>query len=405
MFTFESVTQLNNYTNELLSNDPGTSSLSVTGEISNLTIYRTSGHAYFTLKDDASQVSCVMFKSYLAGLNFVPKDGMKVVLTGSCAIYSASGRFQIKAFAMAQKGKGDLAEQMKQLHRKLSAEGLFAQEHKLPIPVLPERIGVISSPAGAVIHDIINTLNRRNPYYSLLLYPAAVQGEACSREVISGIEYLSSRDDIDVIIIARGGGSLEDLWGFNDEALARKIYDCRIPIISAVGHETDYTICDYVADLRAPTPTAAAELVISRYDELLTDLAHKKSMLNLALMNYAELQRRRLDALKDSKALYSPMVYVETLRASLENVKKDLDNSGKMLITEQRHKLKSIIDGIELLGPMNVLKRGYSYASKDKRAVTEVKGLKVGDDLDVIFSDGYVNVEVKDIYEGDGKVG
>ena len=160
-----------------------------------------------------------------------------------------------------------------------------------------------------------------------------------------------------------------------------------------------------MADLRAPTPTAAAELVISKYDELLTDLAHKKSMLNLALMNYAELQRRRLDALKDSKALYSPMVYVETLRASLENVKKDLDNSGKMLITEQRHKLKSIIDGIELLGPMNVLKRGYSYASKDNKAVTEVKGLKVGDDLDVIFSDGYVNVEVKDIYEGDGKVG
>lgn len=405
MLTFESVTQLNDYTNELLSNDPGTSSLSVTGEISNLTIYKTSGHAYFTLKDDASQVSCVMFRSYLANLNFVPKEGMKVVLTGSCGIYPASGRFQIKAFAMAQKGKGDLAEQMKMLHRKLSAEGLFAQEHKLPIPALPRRIGVVSSPAGAVIHDIINTLNRRNPYYSLLLYPAAVQGEACAREVIAGIDYLSSRDDIDVIIIARGGGSLEDLWGFNDEALARTIYDCRIPVISAVGHETDYTICDYVADLRAPTPTAAAELVIRRYDELINDLANKKSMLNLALMNYAELQRRKLDALKDSKALYSPMVYVETLRASLDNVRKDLAVSGRMVITEQRHRLKSIIDGIEMLGPMNVLRRGYSYASVDGRAVTSVKGLKVGDGLDVVFSDGSINVEVKDISEGDKEIG
>lgn len=405
MYTFESVTQLNSYANELLSNDPRTASLSVTGEISNLTIYRSSGHAYFTLKDAESQISCVMFKSYLQGLNFTPKDGMKVVLTGSCAIYSASGRFQIKAFAMAQKGKGDLAEQMKLLHRKLSAEGLFAQEHKLHIPVLPERIGVISSPVGAVIHDIINTLNRRNPFYSLLLYPAAVQGEACAPDVMAGLDYFSSREDIDVIIIARGGGSLEDLWGFNNEELARKIYDCRIPVISAVGHETDYTICDYVADLRAPTPTAAAELCIGKYEELITNLANKKSMLNLALMNYAELQRRRLDALKDSKALYSPMVYVESLRTSLEAVKKDLDNSGKALVNEHRYRLKSIIDGIEMLGPMNVLKRGYSYATKDDRAVTEVKGLNIGDNLDFVFSDGSINVEVKDIYEGDAKIG
>ena len=401
MFTFNSVTELNTYANDLLSADPRTSSLAVTGEISNLTVYRSSGHAYFTLKDESSQISCVMFKSYIASLNFVPKEGMKVILTGTCSVYSATGKFQIKAFAMAQKGKGDLAEQMKMLHRKLSAEGLFAQEHKLPIPVLPSRIGVISSPAGAVIHDIINTLNRRNPNYSLLLYPAAVQGESCAKEVISGIDHFCGRDDIDVIIIARGGGSPEDLWGFNDEALARKIYDCRIPVISAVGHETDYTICDYVADLRAPTPTAAAELVIGKYDELLSNISNKKSMLNLALMNYAEIQRRRLDALKDSKALYSPMVYVEQMRLALDSVRKDLTNSGKLLISEQRHQLKSIIDGIEMLGPMNVLKRGYSYASSEGKAVTSVKGLKVGDGLDVVFSDGSINVEVKDICEGE----
>ena len=401
MFTFNSVTELNTYANDVLSADPRTSSLAVTGEISNLTIYRSSGHAYFTLKDESSQISCVMFKSYLASLSFVPKDGMKVILTGTCSIYSANGKFQIKAFAMRQVGKGDLAQQMKELHRKLSSEGLFAQEHKLPIPVLPSRIGVISSPAGAVIHDIINTLNRRNPNYSLLLYPASVQGETCAAEVMNGIDHFSGRDDIDVIIIARGGGSPEDLWGFNDENLARKIYDCRIPVISAVGHETDYTICDYVADLRAPTPTAAAELVIGKYDELLSNLANKKSMLNLALMNYAEIQRRRLDALKDSKALYSPMVYVEQMRSSLDSVRKDLANSGRLLISEQRHQLKSIIDSIEMLGPMNVLKRGYSYASAEGKAVTSVKGLKVGDGLDVVFSDGSISVEVKDIYEGE----
>ena len=398
MYSFSSVTELNEYASDILSSDERLSSLSVSGEISNLTIYRNSGHAYFTLKDESSQVSCVMFRGFLANLNFKPENGLQVVLTGEAGIYSANGRYQIKAFAMTRKGKGDLNEQIKMLYAKLSREGLFLPEHKKSIPALPRRIGVITSPAGAVIHDIINTLNRRNPHYDILIYPSAVQGEACSREVCQGIDHFSSREDIDVIIIARGGGSVEDLFGFNDETLARKIYECRIPVISAVGHETDYTICDYVADLRAPTPTAAAELVIGRYEDLVSNINNKKSMLNLALINYAESRRRRLDALKDSKALYSPMVYFERLRLDLDNKRDALVISGNNMISEQRYILRGIIESMEHLGPLNVLKRGYAYVTSGGTAVTSVEGIHKGEDIDIIFSDGKAKASIIDTF-------
>ncbi len=405
MYSFSSVTELNEYADGVLSSDERLSSLSVTGEITNLTIYRSSGHAYFSLKDETSQINCVMFRNYLSNLNFTPENGMQVVLTGVATIYSPTGKYQIKGFAMARKGKGDLAEQMKLLFQKLSKEGLFLPEHKVRIPVLPERIGVITSPAGAVIHDIINTLNRRNPHYDLLIYPSAVQGEACAREVCEGIDYFSSNENVDVIIIARGGGSIEDLFGFNDETLARKIYDCDIPVISAVGHETDYTICDYVADLRAPTPTAAAELVIGRYDDLIGSIAALKSMLNLSLTNYVESRRRRLDALRDSKALYSPMVYIEKLRMELDHIKEQLIASGKAMTDEQRYRLRGIIESIEHLGPMNVLKRGYAYIESDGAALSSIDKITKGDSIDIVLADGRAEALITDIVrnEGDNK--
>lgn len=417
MFNFNSVSELVGYTDELVSEDERLSSLSVTGEISGLNIYRQSGHCYFTLKDDRSQVSCAMFSSYFQKMDFRPEEGMKVTITGTAGVYSGSGRFQIKVYSMKKVGAGDISEQMKILFKKLSDEGLFRAEHKKSVPMLPGRIGIVTSPQGAVIHDIINTLNRRNPRFDILIYPAAVQGPSCPGDVIKGIRRFKQMDDIDVIIIARGGGSTEDLWGFNDEALAREIYACDKPVISAVGHETDFTICDYVADLRAPTPTAAAELVMSREEDLINDLINLRSLLDVNYTSFISSYKRQLDHLKDNKALLSPLFYVNDQKARLSSLKNRITASGNELLKNERsrlmtliinsengiktymgskkYELSSLIDNIDLLGPSNILRRGYSYVSRGGSAVTSVKDICEGEIIDVVFADGTASARIE----------
>lgn len=419
MSSFNSVTEFINYVSEYLADNGDLSVLTVTGELSGVTIYR-SGHCYFTLKDEASCVSCVMFRTYLSQLDFVPKDGMKVVLTGTVNIYGPTGKFQINAKSMRFAGKGDLKEQFNMLFLKLQQEGLFNEEHKKKIPLLPRRIGVVTSPSGAVINDIIRTLNRRNPYFDLLIYPVAVQGENCPTEVAAGIKYLDSRDDIDVIIVARGGGSYEDLFGFNSEIIARACYECTTPLISAIGHETDNVILDYVSDLRAPTPTAAAELVLPVYADMQNYINNTEIRLEMAEESVLKSKRSYLDSLKNHKALMSPMFYISEAHNKVNNLVQQLikcsDNylisnqavlksySDSLEISEQRiilreqNRLANSVNVLDSVGPLNVLKRGYAFLSDESgKVVSSCDDIKQGDKIEIYLSDGSASASIDEV--------
>lgn len=401
MYSFGSVSALNTYAKGVLSGDERLNSLEVTGEISGLKVY-SSGHAYFTLKDSNSEIACVMYASYFSRVSFAPKDGDKVVLTGACTIYEARGKFQILCNTMKLAGAGDLKAQLTALFNKLKEEGLFAPEHKKTLPVKPSRIGIISSPSGAVIHDMLVKLNERNPYFDAVLYPAAVQGENCPAEVIKGIDYFVQKGDVDVIIIARGGGSIEDLWGFNNEQLARTVFDCPIPVISAIGHETDYTILDYVADKRSPTPTAAAEDVIKTYEELSN--ANRIMREKLVLIMKKELARKRadLDALRSNKALFTPEFVAKLKRNEFNNLIDALKRNEKSIIDTHRRDLNSYIDRLGLLGPHNILKRGYSYVTLDDGSpVVSVDSVKADSKVNIVFRDGNANAVVTEVFRED----
>ncbi|MCR5592686.1 MAG: exodeoxyribonuclease VII large subunit [Saccharofermentans sp.] len=402
MYSFTSVSSLNTYAGQVLSSDERLSSLEVTGEISGFKVY-SSGHAYFTLKDSTSEISCVMFASRMASVSFKPKDGDKVTLTGSCTIYPERGKYQIVCSTMKHAGKGDLKEQLKLLFDKLSKEGLFDPAHKKRIPMRPSRIGIISSPTGAVIHDILVKLNERNPYFDAVLYPAAVQGENCPSEVIKGVDYFNNKNNVDVIIIARGGGSIEDLWGFNSEELVRKVYDSDIPVISAIGHETDITLLDHVADKRSPTPTAAAEDVLKTYEELSNTnlILRDKIISNMKALIAGK--RNMLDALRSNKALYEPEYTVRNKRIELTMITDTLNRKQNEIMDREKQRLKSFIDSLALLGPHNVLMRGYSYVSSpDGSPVVSVKDIKSGGQIDIHFKDGTAGAVIKSIKEETG---
>ena len=399
MYSFSSVSQLNNYAGHVISSDERLSSLEVTGEISGFKVY-SSGHAYFTLKDSTAEIACVMFASRMASVSFKAKDGDKVTLTGSCTIYAERGKYQIVCNTMKHAGKGDLKEQLKILFDKLSKEGLFDPAHKMKIPMRPSRIGIISSATGAVIHDILVKLNERNPYFDAVLYPAAVQGENCPSEVIRGIDYFTERQNVDVIIIARGGGSIEDLWGFNSEDLVRRVYECNIPVISAIGHETDITLLDHVADKRSPTPTAAAEDVLKTYEELSNTnlILRDKIISNVKALIAAK--RNALDALRSNKALYVPELTVKIKRNELDRITESLYRKQNEIMETEKIRLKGFIDSLALLGPHKVLRRGYSYVSAaDGSAVVSVKSLKADSEVDIHFKDGTAGAVIKTVKE------
>ncbi|MBO6193639.1 MAG: exodeoxyribonuclease VII large subunit [Clostridiales bacterium] len=394
MHPFASVSELNSYAEQVVSSDPLLSNLEVTGEISGFKVY-ASGHAYFTLKDQDSQISAVMFASKFSTVNFRPKDGDKVTVGGYCTIYKVRGSFQIMCNSMRLAGSGTLKAQLKALYDRLDKEGLFAKEHKLPLPVRPRRIGIISSATGAVIHDMLVKLNERNPYFDAVLYPASVQGENCPSEVIDGIDYFSSRNNVDVIIIARGGGSIEDLWGFNDETLARRVYDCKIPVISAIGHETDVTILDWVADKRSPTPTAAAEDVIKTYEELKTSNGILREKLHNNMRTVLTGKRAALDSLRTNRALFEPEYVVKTKRNELNALNERLRGNEKNLITVYRKDLLSYIDKLAILGPHNVLRRGYSYVTlEDGTPASSVDSVSIDSNINIVFSDGEASAVV-----------
>jgi len=396
-----SVSQVNEYLKMMMDGDRVLSNILVRGEISNFKLY-SSGHAYFTLKDETGQLKAVMFRSYAARLPFLPTDGMRVIAHGRISVYEASGQYQLYADELQPDGAGSLALRFEQLKNKLQSEGLFDEARKKPIPAMPIRIGVITSPSGAAVHDIMNILGRRFPLSEMILFPSAVQGAEAPAQLISGIEFFGMSGIVDVIIIGRGGGSAEDLWAFNDEALAYAIAACPVPVISAVGHESDFTICDFVADKRAPTPSAAAELAVPDRENLLLLLREKQGRFCASLEKRLKEERRALSQLASSYVFRHPERMLDDLRVKLADTEEDLLAALGAALLQKKNALQKDIVKIESLSPLSVLSRGYAVASLGDKTVQSVKDAETGDCLNIRFSDGVLYATVDGKEETDG---
>lgn len=388
-----SVTQLNEYLKMVLDGDRVLSNVFVRGEISNFKLY-SSGHAYFTLKDDAGQLKSVMFRSYCSRLLFKPEDGMRVIAHGRVSVYESSGQYQLYVDDLQPDGAGSLAMRFEQLKRKLAAEGLFDEARKRPLPPMPRRIGVITSPSGAAVHDIINVLGRRFPAAEMILYPSEVQGAQAPAQLISGVEFFSMTGLVDVIILGRGGGSAEDLWAFNDEYLARAVASCSVPVISAVGHESDFTICDFVADRRAPTPSAAAELAVPDMGEILRGLASVRTGLQASMQKLIAQERRVLNQLTQSRVFARPEQMLNNFRMRLDEKESNLDRAVGQALLQKRQATASLAGKLGALNPLAVLSRGYATVSRDGASVTSAKQINENDTLDIRFADGSVRATV-----------
>ncbi|NLO40899.1 MAG: exodeoxyribonuclease VII large subunit [Ruminiclostridium sp.] len=385
-----SVSQLTRYIKRLFSFDNVLSNVCVIGEISNFKLH-SSGHMYFTLKDEQSVIKCVMFKTQNQRLRFKPEDGLKVIIRGYVSIYEVGGSYQLYPETMEPEGLGNLYLAYEQLKQKLEREGLFNPERKKKLPFLPKSIAVITSPTGAVIQDIMNVLFRRYPNTVLKIFPVMVQGEGASRQIASALEFINRFRAAQVIIIARGGGSLEELWPFNEEILARSIFHSDIPVISAIGHETDYSIADFVADLRAPTPSAAAELVVPEKEVLIKRLAELKLQLKRVLVGRIQQERQRLEQLMKSPSLRHPMDKVNQKKMDLEVLKKNLEHGIKRKIESSNAALSLLCGKLDMLSPLMVLSRGYSITRDMKEQIIKsVRELHEGDELEIILSDGTV---------------
>ena len=382
------VAELNEYLRMQMDGDPVLSNLFVRGELSNCKMY-ASGHFYFTVKDSESQLSGVMFRSYASRLGFVPKDGMKVILHGRISVYPTRGQYQIYADDMVADGAGSLALQFEQLKRKLEAEGLFDSARKKPIPKIPKRIGVITSPSGAAIHDIMNILSRRFPSAEVVLFPSLVQGEGAAEQMMAGLGFFQLSEMVDVIILGRGGGSAEDLWAFNDEMLARAVANCTIPVISAVGHESDFTICDFVADLRAPTPSAAAELAVPDRKELLYALENRMQRLQRLMEDRVSRQKKSLHLLT-SGILAKPSRMLDSQKMYVADLDRRLGLAGAQAVRQKRSDYAQACAKLAGLNPLAVLSRGYATVRVGERTVTSAEQIADGDRLNIRFSDGEV---------------
>lgn len=390
-----SVSQINRYIKLIFDKDTFLNNITITGEITNFKAHYT-GHLYFTLKDESSTIKCVMFKSYAELVKFKPADGMKVVITGQISVFERDGSYQLYCKKMTPEGLGDLYLEYEKLKEKLAKEGLFDSQYKKKIPYLPERVGIITSKTGAVIRDIINVTTRRYDKVNLLIYPASVQGVNVASTVIKGIKTFNELNNVDVIIIARGGGSFEDLFGFNDENLARQIFASKIPIISAVGHETDFTICDFVADLRAPTPSAAAELVYPMYSDLVkTNLNNKKRCI-IAIQNYLKSKKQYIDKIKASKLEKKPLDIIRQYRMIIDNYLIRQRNLLELKVQKNKAKYMQLLAKIDALSPLKTLSRGYSVLQNEAgQVISKIKDVKKDDRLKVTLSDGNINVIVE----------
>ncbi|MBE6550202.1 MAG: exodeoxyribonuclease VII large subunit [Ruminococcaceae bacterium] len=389
------VTQLNEYIKMMFDSQPTLNRLLVRGEISNFVNHR-SGHFYFTLKDEGSLIKAVMFKSSAMKINFQPENGMRVVARGKVSVFPRDGQYQLYADDMELDGIGALYVAFEQLKNKLAAEGLFDESRKKPLPRFPSKIGIITSPTGAAIRDMINVTGRRYPMAEITIYPALVQGSDAPRSLAAGIRYFNnSENHPDVIIIGRGGGSIEDLWAFNNEQLARFIANSEIPVISAVGHETDFTICDFVADRRAPTPSAAAELAVPDSYELYTRIKAYESRVGTLLSRKLSNGSDRLRILSRSRVLTSPETLFDNLKLRVDRNSDILDASIKSKMTLSRSELKTASGKLSSLSPLAVLSRGYgAVTDADGNIVKSVSSLDIGQKIDVTLSDGSVTAEI-----------
>ena len=391
-----SVTMLNEYIKNIFENNRTLSSVTVRGEISNFTNHR-SGHLYFSLKDSDGQIRAVMFRSRAQGLKFMPESGMKVIIHGSVTVYPRDGSYQIYVSSMQPDGIGALYLAYEQMKARLAEEGLFDDIHKKPIPMYPRRIGVITSPTGAAVRDIINVTGRRYPMADIYLYPALVQGAGSEESLVRALDYLDKSGLCDVIIIGRGGGSIEDLWSFNSEKLARRIFDAKTPIISAVGHETDFTICDFVSDMRAPTPSAAAEIAVPDRRELMMRVDQLDERLASALIRNVQRARERLSLLSDRAS-------ADSVRRMLDSKRDEVNYLGeksalliRSILQAKRDMLSSSAAKANALSPLSTLSRGYSVAEKDNAVIKSVNELSKGDRLTLIMNDGTLLTEVVEI--------
>lgn len=392
-----SVSQLNFYIKSLLDGDQNLSSVFVTGEISNLSDHYRSGHLYFSLKDEKSSIKAVMFANSASRLRFLPQNGMKVIVRGRVSVYEAAGQYQLYAEDMQPDGAGALAVAFEQLKEKLRTEGLFEQSHKKPLPRLPRRVGVITSPTGAARRDIESILKRRFPLASVLLCPVLVQGARSAKELARAVSYLDGQGMCDVIIIGRGGGSAEDLSAFNDETLARAVFAARTPIISAVGHETDFTICDFVSDLRAPTPSAAAELCVPDREELMQKLAEQRFTMKKLVEIKLHREQARIKAYAQHRCLQNPReCYILQNSQTLDRLSQRLASGLESGLSGKRERLSALSAKLDALSPLKILARGYAVASKDGKPIKSVKELEKDDTFSLLLSDGSINCAVKE---------
>ena len=382
-----SVTDLNKYIKDKFESDELLTDILVKGEISNFKSHYT-GHLYFTLKDENSLIKCIMFKSYAERLKFNAKDGMKVMVFGTVSVFERDGVYQIYVKAMQEDGLGDLYTKYEELKKNLEQEGLFDISHKKKVPQMPKVIGVLTSQTGSVIRDIINVSTRRNPNVYIRLLPVPVQGQGAAEKIAKGIQLMNEKKLADVLILARGGGSLEDLWPFNEEIVAREIYNSKIPIISAVGHETDFTIADFVADLRAPTPSAAAELAVSDIYELNDKINLYNKRLRLALKKKTELMRLRYEKCMTSRVFKDPLKNINDNYLRIDNYIKSLVNSIRMKQKDSSSKYIELVTKLDTLSPLKTLTRGYSLTEMNGKIIKSSKNLKQEDEIDIKFYDG-----------------
>ena len=382
-----SVTELNSYVKQKIGEDEYLNNVLVRGEISNFKNHYT-GHLYFTLKDENSLIKCIMFKSYTQNLNFIPKDGMKVVVFGTVSVFERDGVYQIYCKAMQNDGMGDLYTKYEELKNKLQIEGLFNEEYKKPIPYMPKVIGVLTSQTGAVIRDIINVSTRRNPNIYIRLLPVPVQGEGAAEKIADAIHLMNENKLADVIILARGGGSLEDLWPFNEEIVASAIFNSELPVISAVGHETDFTIADFVADLRAPTPSAAAELAVQDIELVKDTLENYNKRYKLALKKKVDLMRLRYEKCMQNRVFKEPLQKINEKYIQIDMIVKRMQLKVTDNFNKSKNQAVTVISKLDTLSPLKTLVRGYSITQFNGKIVKSSKDLKTDDEVSIRFSDG-----------------
>ena len=393
-----SINELNNYVKNVLDSDANLRQILVSGEVSNFKAHY-SGHMYMTLKDETSSVKAVMFAGNASKLRFSVENGMKVLVLGTVSLYPRDGSYQLYISSMQPDGIGALSIAFEQLKEKLSEEGLFDASHKKKLPSFPDKIGVVTSATGAAIQDIFNVLSRRYPVAEVVVRPAQVQGDGAAEDIAKAIEEFNAFNGADVLIVGRGGGSIEDLWAFNEEVVARAVFNSKIPVISAVGHETDYTICDFVADLRAPTPSAAAEIAVPDITELTADLLKIKQQMIISVKNKFNEERTRLLAIEKSGALKDPLSKLNENKRNLLYFSEKINDLTQAYIDRQKLHFSSLAGKLDTLSPLGVIARGYAIVSKGEDVLTKAKDFNIGDTVNIKLSDGNVSASVTGICE------